>query len=170
MYMYGNGNFVTELNSLSMKSWRHIKEWKYNSTILDLNTFRGEWSASLPACFNPRYPLDRRLGRLKSRSGHTCLESKPDHPARRQWVTKLFRLAKLNTYAWKLLSSLLLSSSPLSLSTFLWRYSMVLFAQYFHLPRWKSSSLKPKYVSTAELTLFTYITMLVMLRSYLMIL
>jgi len=43
-------------------------------TILDLGTRWGEWSASrpgraLPRGKDPRYPLDRRLGGLQSRSG-----------------------------------------------------------------------------------------------------
>jgi hypothetical protein len=32
--------------------------------------FGGEWSASRPGRFTPRYPLDRRLGGPQSWSGH----------------------------------------------------------------------------------------------------
>jgi hypothetical protein len=58
--------------------WRHMGEWRYSSTILDLGTRR-------TGCFTPgenapRYPLDRRLGGPQSRSGR-CGEQKYLVPA-----------------------------------------------------------------------------------------
>jgi hypothetical protein len=64
--------------------WRHIGEWRYSSTILDLCT-RWRWVISftpLPLYRegkSPRYPLDRRLGGPQSQYG--CWKSNPGHPA-----------------------------------------------------------------------------------------
>jgi hypothetical protein len=54
--------------------WRHMGEWRYSSTILDLGT-RWRWAISFtprmlyPRGNCPRYPLDRRLSGPQSRSG-----------------------------------------------------------------------------------------------------
>jgi hypothetical protein len=49
-----------------------MEKWKYGLTsTLD----EGEWSASMPWPFFPRYVLDRRLGRPQSQSGR-CGEEK----------------------------------------------------------------------------------------------
>jgi hypothetical protein len=70
----GNGN-VPMLNQLSIMPWRHMGEWLYGSTILDLST-RWRWVVgSTPWSLYPRgnrsrYPLARRLGGPQSRSEH----------------------------------------------------------------------------------------------------
>jgi hypothetical protein len=54
--------------------WRHVGEWRYSSTFLNLST-RWRWVVSFtplplyPRGKSPRYPLDRRLGEPQSRSG-----------------------------------------------------------------------------------------------------
>jgi hypothetical protein len=53
--------------------WRRMGELRYSSTILDLGT-RWRWVVSfMPRPLYPRYPLDRRLGGPKSRSGRRVL-------------------------------------------------------------------------------------------------
>jgi hypothetical protein len=65
---------VSVLTQLSDTSWRHMGEWRYSSTILDLDT-KWKWVVSfmLRPLYrrgkNPRYPLDRKLGVVQSRSG-----------------------------------------------------------------------------------------------------
>jgi hypothetical protein len=54
---------VVVLNYLSTLPWRHMGEWRYRSTFLDLGA-RWRWVVSFP-----RYPLNRRLGGPRSRSG-----------------------------------------------------------------------------------------------------
>jgi hypothetical protein len=59
---------------------RHMGEWRYSSTFLDLGT-RWRWVVSFtslplyPRGYRPRYPLDRRLGGPQSQSG-LCGEEK----------------------------------------------------------------------------------------------
>jgi hypothetical protein len=49
--------------------WRRMGEWRYRSTILDLDT-RWRWVVSFTSVGNrPWYPLDRGLGEPHSRSG-----------------------------------------------------------------------------------------------------
>jgi hypothetical protein len=68
------------LNTLSTTPWKHMGEWRYSSTILDLRT-RWRLSGQLharplyPWGKRPRYQLDRRLGGPQSRSGR-CGEDK----------------------------------------------------------------------------------------------
>jgi hypothetical protein len=76
--------------------WRHMGEWRYSSTILDLST-RWWWVVSFtPRSLYrlrilPRFRLDKRLGGPQSRSGRyreesnlaPCPESNPGRPARR---------------------------------------------------------------------------------------
>jgi hypothetical protein len=58
---------VPVLNYLNTLLWRHIGEWRYSSTVLDLST-RWRWVVSFmhhllyPWGKSPQYPLDRRLG------------------------------------------------------------------------------------------------------------
>jgi hypothetical protein len=59
--------------------WRHMGEWRYNSTILDLSTgWRWLVSFTPRALYSrgksPLYPLYRRLGGPQSRSGHCGVE------------------------------------------------------------------------------------------------
>jgi hypothetical protein len=59
--------------------WRHMREWRYSSTILDLGS-RWRWvvSSTTPPLYprrkRPRCPLDRRLGGPQSRSGRCGVE------------------------------------------------------------------------------------------------
>jgi hypothetical protein len=76
-------------------------EWTYSSTIIDLGTRGGEWSASNPGCFTPqgkssRYPLDGRLVGPQSLYGHCeedksclCRESNPGRQARSRSLYRL---------------------------------------------------------------------------------
>jgi hypothetical protein len=70
-------------------SRRHMREWRYSSTILDLGT-RWRWVVNFttrplyPRWNSPRYPLDRRLGGPQSRSGG-CRKEK-NHPLGRIWT------------------------------------------------------------------------------------
>jgi hypothetical protein len=63
----GRGEVVPVLNYFSTMPWRHIWEWRYSSTILDLST-RWKWVVSFtpqplyPWVRSPRYPLDWKLG------------------------------------------------------------------------------------------------------------
>jgi hypothetical protein len=65
--------------------WRHIVEWTYRSSVLDVGT-RWRWMVSftpLPLYSrgkSPRYPLYRRMGGPQSPSGH-CGEEKNLAPA-----------------------------------------------------------------------------------------
>jgi hypothetical protein len=43
------GEVLSVLNLLSTMPWRHVGEWRYSSTIFDLDG--GEWSASYPSHF-----------------------------------------------------------------------------------------------------------------------
>jgi hypothetical protein len=58
---------VPVFNYLSTMPWRHMGEWRYSSTFLDLGT-RWRWVvrftplAALTRGNRPGYPLDRRLG------------------------------------------------------------------------------------------------------------
>jgi hypothetical protein len=78
--------FVNVLNWLSTKLWRHMTQWRYSSTIRDLNT-RWRWLVSFtpwplyPRGKSSRYRLDRRLGGPQSRS-ECCGEEKNLVPAR----------------------------------------------------------------------------------------
>jgi hypothetical protein len=74
---------------LSLRLTKHCAmktywEWRCNSThyltsVLD----GGEWSASyIPQGKSPRYPLDRRLGRPQTRSGHGVEEKNFQPPPR----------------------------------------------------------------------------------------
>jgi hypothetical protein len=70
---------LTVPNQLSITSRRHMGEWEYSSTFLDLVT-RRSWGASFTSllfyslCNSPQYPLYRRLCGPLSRSGR-CGES-----------------------------------------------------------------------------------------------
>jgi hypothetical protein len=60
--------------------WRHTREWRYNTTILDLTLDRGEFSVSRPCHFTPgeRVPSTHLIGgwvRLRSPSGR-CRQEK----------------------------------------------------------------------------------------------
>jgi hypothetical protein len=74
------GKAVPVLYWLSTMPWRHIGEWRYNSTILYLGT---RWRLLVsftplplyPRGKSPRYPLDRRLGGPQSLSGHCGVEN-----------------------------------------------------------------------------------------------
>jgi hypothetical protein len=63
----GKGRTVCMLNELSTMPWGRMEEWKYSSTILDLDT-RWRWGDSFapqplyPWGESPQYPLNRRLG------------------------------------------------------------------------------------------------------------
>jgi hypothetical protein len=67
-------------NYLKTMSWRHMGEWRYNSTFLDIGT-SWKWVVSFtplplhPRGKIPRYPLHRRLGGPYSRSWR-CGEEK----------------------------------------------------------------------------------------------
>jgi hypothetical protein len=68
------GKVAPVLNRLSTVPWRHVREWRYSSTILYFGA-GWRWVVS----FTPwslysrgksaRYPLDRRLGGLQNRPG-----------------------------------------------------------------------------------------------------
>jgi hypothetical protein len=87
---------VPVLKWLSITPWWHRGEWMYSSTILDLGT-RWRWVASFTLLpLYPRYPLDRRLGRLQSRPGRCrektlcpCWESNPARTACRPSLWQL---------------------------------------------------------------------------------
>jgi hypothetical protein len=79
-YKGKNGEVVPELNYLNTVPWRFIGEWRYSSTIIDIDTRMGEMSASRSGRFTPeetaiRYPLDRRLCGPQIRVGR-CGEDK----------------------------------------------------------------------------------------------
>jgi hypothetical protein len=77
--------------------WRHMGEWRYSSTILDIGT-RWRWVVSFtPLPLNPRgktlrYPLDRRLDAVEERQILNCRESKPGRRARRYTGSLVIRL------------------------------------------------------------------------------
>jgi hypothetical protein len=53
-YIEDKGKVFPVLNELSTMPCKHIREWRYTSTILDLGTMAldgGEWSASCPSHF-----------------------------------------------------------------------------------------------------------------------
>jgi hypothetical protein len=79
---------------------RHMWEWRYSSTILDLHTRLVVSFTPLqlhPRGKRPRYPLYRRLGEPQSRSrrygkekiSYPCRESNPGRPARRPSLYQL---------------------------------------------------------------------------------
>jgi hypothetical protein len=78
-YAYGRGNVVPVRNWLSTMPLRHIGEWRYSSTILDLNTgWRWVVSFTLKPLYtwgiSPCYPLGRRVGGPQSWSGRCEVE------------------------------------------------------------------------------------------------
>jgi hypothetical protein len=78
-------------NPLSTTSWRCMGDWRYSSAILDLS-IRWKWMINFtplplyPPGKSSRYPSDRRLFRLQSRSG-------------RCGVGKIFLLLELEPWA-----------------------------------------------------------------------
>jgi hypothetical protein len=84
---------------------KHMGEWKYSSTFLDLGT-RWRWVVSYtPLPLYPRYPLDRRLDGPQSPSGCCgerkilhCWESNQGRPARR---LSLYWLSYSNSQPWE---------------------------------------------------------------------
>jgi hypothetical protein len=64
---------------LTTTPWRRVGEWRYSSNILHLGTKWRRVASFTPRPFyprgnGPRYPLDRRLGGPKSRSGRCGVE------------------------------------------------------------------------------------------------
>jgi hypothetical protein len=80
------GKVVPELNWLSAVTWRHTREWRYSSTVLDLDT-RWRWVVSFtplslyPRGRSPWYPLHRG-GWVVPRVGLDAVEAKKSCTAR----------------------------------------------------------------------------------------
>jgi hypothetical protein len=102
-------------------SWRYMEEWEYSSTILELDA-RWSWVVSFtprplyPRERRPRYPLDRTLNGLQSRSGRCGeennfampgMEPGPSSSLAIAIPNELSRLLKLIVKCKKLLKSLL---------------------------------------------------------------
>jgi hypothetical protein len=86
LHITGKGKVVPLFNDLRTTPWRHIGEWRYLSTILDLGT-RWRWVVRFtawplyPLGKRSRYPLDRRLRGPQSRSGRCGVQEKSLAPA-----------------------------------------------------------------------------------------
>jgi hypothetical protein len=99
----GKGNVVPVLNLLSTMPWRHVSEWRYSSTFLDIGT---EWRWVVRLTPLPLYTLGERdcgthwrgswvgpgagLDAIEKRKTLHCRESNPGHSAR---SPSLYRLS-----------------------------------------------------------------------------
>jgi hypothetical protein len=78
--------------------WKHMGGWRYSSTLLDLGTDGGEWSASHPGTRWIENWLDRRAGLYpveKRKISCPCRESNPGRPSRSPslyWLSSTFLL------------------------------------------------------------------------------
>jgi hypothetical protein len=93
--------------------WRHIGQWRYSSTILDLGT-RWRWVVNFtprPLYLRenrPRYSLDRRIGGPQSRSG--------------QWESQSYLYSSLCLISFSKLSEMIWQLAE-NFSTFLYAYT-----------------------------------------------